>query len=293
MLPCIIVFLLLNLVAIFAAPLPYHIHQMHTLPFHGTLGTGIYFRTPRQLISEKLQRESWHHDAKGNGFQAIKNVLDIPKKDRYKYMSHLLNNPTVDLSAHDHHFAKTLVQDGDVHSLSLIAANNPKYDLSFNDNQLLKLASSSQKSDIVQLLLHDQMVTKLLNPDITSEIDDELESLGFSKTLKSDSEITALTQTTDNSSVQSEAQTIEENNDENLIDILSSHDGETLEDVDDISDIGSIKISLGLSEKEIKSDQDEYQLVDHDEDWEYLGSDDDDQSIGTKELISLLSLMKG
>ena len=56
-----------------------------------------------------------------------------------------------------------------------------------------------------------------------------------------------------------------------------------------------IKISLGLSENEIKSDQDEYHLVDHDEDWEYLGSDDDDddQSIGTKELISLLSLMKG
>ena len=292
MLPFIIVFLLLNLAAIFAAPLPYHIHQMHTLPFHGTLGTGIYFRTPRQLISEKLQKELWHHDAKGNGFQAIKNVLDIPKKDRYKYMSHLLNNPTVDLSAHDHQFAKTLVQDGDVHSLSLIA-NNPKYDLSFNDNQLLKLASSSQKSDIVQLLLHDQMVTKLLNPDITSEIDDELESLGFSKTLKSDSEITALTQTTDISSDQSEAQTIDENKYENLIDILSSHDGETLEDVDDISDIGSIKISLGLSEKEIKSDQDEYHLVDHDEDWEYLGSDDDDQSAGTKELISLLSLMKG
>ena len=138
-----------------------------------------YFSQTHNIVSnfEKARIEAlMHHNGQLDADAgAIKFILKMSAMDRFKYLFHLLKNPTVDLSADKNYLAKKLVNDGD-HSAISVLLNNPKIDLSFDDNHLLKLASSHRDLDIVHLLLQDTNVKRIIGKDLQSD-DDDLESL--------------------------------------------------------------------------------------------------------------------
>lgn len=201
-----------------------------------------------------------YHNAEEHGLDAIQQILEIPKTHRYKYLIHLLKNPTIDLSIGSHKLARKLVADGDIQSIGLLV-NNHKIDLSYDDNYLIALASSYQNVNMISLLLKDQRIRQSFVYDDSSDSDADLESLNFEKRIRpeSDSEIAV---------------------NGRYIDLGKSLDGEPLMnsfsglnlDVDGMSDLESISLSTGL--RNMENDED-YDWIDKDVDWEYLNSDDD------------------
>lgn len=206
----IISVILLFSVRVIGAPLPFLINEfpvlgttqpaliknIKSLPFYKALQVAKVSKPLNLDIGSKLDKSMKealrYHNAVLDGHEAVKYIMEIPKAYRYKYLLHLLKNPTVDLSIGDQTLVRKLVADGDLHSIILFV-NNPNADLSFDDNYLLKLASAEQNKDMINLLLEDKRVRKSSSHRYAaSELDDELESLGFSKYKRprSDSEIT-------------------------------------------------------------------------------------------------------
>jgi hypothetical protein len=164
------------------------------------------------------------------------------------------------LSIGSHKLARKLVADGDIQSIGLLV-NNHKIDLSYDDNYLIALASSYQNVNMISLLLKDQRIRQSFVYDDSSDSDADLESLNFEKRIRpeSDSEIAV---------------------NGRYIDLGKSLDGEPLMnsfsglnlDVDGMSDLESISLSTEL--RNMENDED-YDWIDKDVDWEYLNSDDD------------------
>ena len=99
-----------------------------------------------------------HHDSNSNGkgFDIISDAFYSPHKNRLYRLEKLLENPTLSFLDFKN-LAQLMLNAGDVWAIDLLL-NNPKIDLSFDDNHLLKTARSNNDSLMVEKLKSDQAV---------------------------------------------------------------------------------------------------------------------------------------
>lgn len=137
-------------------------HQLQNYPYDRALEISKLNRNrsvnPNIVFLERARVAAIrYHDAAKDGSAVIKAIMDSTYKNKNTHTTHLIRNPTVDLSAYNNYLAKKVLDRNDIDSMKLLV-NNSRVDLSFDDNYLLKEAEKRKKHQMTEILKYDSNI---------------------------------------------------------------------------------------------------------------------------------------